>query len=142
MWGSNLATPWSPTNTQYRQNVIIFVKRLRELGARPFLLLSTRPFTDGEAGDWWREASLYTDFVREIYFNARQIHAQGAILGSRTLRNAFRQGVTDLTTSGSRPRRSASSSASTRTRAGRPREASRQRVVQHHQAGRCSRPSR
>ena len=70
MWGSNLATPWSPTNTQYRQNVIIFVKRLRELGARPFLLLSTRPFTDGEAGDWWREASLYTDFVREIYFNA------------------------------------------------------------------------
>ena len=69
--------PWSPTNTQYRQNVIIFVKRLRELGARPFLLLSTRPFTDGEAGDWWREASLYTDFVREIYFNARQIHGQG-----------------------------------------------------------------
>jgi hypothetical protein len=97
MWGSNLATPWSPTNSQYRQNVIIFAKRLRELGARPFLLLSTRPFTDGEAGDWWREASLYADFVREIYFNSRQIHAQGAILGSRTLRNAFRQGVTDLT---------------------------------------------
>ena len=97
MWGSNLATPWSPTNSQYRENVIIFVKRLRELGARPFLLLSTRPFTDGEAGDWWREASLYTDFVREIYFNARQLHGQGAILGSRTLRNAFRQGVTDLT---------------------------------------------
>jgi len=96
MQGSNLATPWSPTNSQYRQNVIIFVKRLRELGARPFVLLSTRPFTDGEAGDWWREAALYTDFVREIYFNSRQIHAQGAILGSRTLRNAFRQGVTDL----------------------------------------------
>ena len=96
MWGANLATPWSPTNAQYRQNLIIFVKRLRELGARPFVLLSTRPFTDGEAGDWWREASLYTDFVREIYFNSRQIHGQGAILGSRTLRNAFRQGVTDL----------------------------------------------
>jgi hypothetical protein len=97
MWGSNLATPWSPTNSQYRENVIIFVKRLRELGAHPFLLLSTRPFTDGEAGDWWREASLYADFVREVYFNARQIHGQGAVLGSRTLRNAFRQGVTDLT---------------------------------------------
>lgn len=103
MWGSNLATPWSPTNTQYRQNVIIFVKRLRELGAHPFLLLSTRPFTDGEAGDWWREAALYTDFVREIYFNARQLHGQGAILGSRTLRNAFRQGVTDLTDIGIPP---------------------------------------
>ena len=103
MWGSNLPTPWSPTNAQYRQNVIIFVKRLRELGARPFLLLSTRPFTDGEAIDWWREASLYTDFVREIYFSAPQIHRQGTILGSRTLRNAFRQGVTDLTDIGIPP---------------------------------------
>jgi hypothetical protein len=103
MFGSNLPTPWSPTNAQYRQNVIIFVKRLRALGARPFLLLSTRPFTDGEAVDWWREASLYTDFVREIYFNSRQLHSQGAILGSRTLRNAFRQGVTDLTEIGIPP---------------------------------------
>jgi len=103
MWGSNLATPWSPTNTQYRQNVIIFVKRLRELGAHPFLLLSTRPFTDGEAGDWWREVSLYTDFVREVYFAAPQIHRQGPILGSRNLRNAFRQGVTDLTSIGIAP---------------------------------------
>ena len=103
MWGSNLPTPWSPTNAQYRANVLIFVKRLRELGAHPFLLLSTKPFTDGEAGDWWRETALYTDFVREIYFNARQIHSQGAILGSRNLRNAFRQGVTDLTEIGVPP---------------------------------------
>ena len=103
MWGSNLATPWSPTNAQYRQNVIIFVKRLKALGAHPFLLLSTRPFTDGDAGDWWREVALYTDFVREVYFAAPQIHRQGPILGSRTLRNAFRQGVTDLTDIGISP---------------------------------------
>src|SRR5262245_29607852 len=103
MWGSNLATPWSPTNAQYRQNVITYVKRLREHGAHPFLLLSTRPFTDGEAGDWWREVAQYTDFVREIYFNARQLHAQGPVLASRTLRNAFRQGVTDLTDAGIPP---------------------------------------
>jgi hypothetical protein len=96
MQGSNLATPWSPTNSQYRQNVIIFVKRLRELGAHPFILLSTKPFTDGEAGDWWHEAALYADFVREVYFNARQLYGQGAVLASRTLRNAFRQGVNDL----------------------------------------------
>ena len=50
MWGSNLATPWSPTNAQYRQNVIIFVRRLRALGAHPYLLVNSRPFTDGEAG--------------------------------------------------------------------------------------------
>jgi hypothetical protein len=103
MWGSNLATPWSPTNAQYRQNVLIFVKRLRALGAYPFLLLSTRPFTDGEAGDWWREVSLYANFVREVYFSAPQISRQGAVLGSRTLRNAFRQGVTDLTSIGIPP---------------------------------------
>jgi hypothetical protein len=103
MWGSNLATPWSPTNAQYRQNVIIFVRRLKALGAHPFLLLSTRPFTDGEAGDWWREAALSTDFVREIYFAAPQIAHKGPILGSRTLRNAFRQGLLDLTEIGIAP---------------------------------------
>lgn len=103
MWGSNLATPWSPTNAQYRANVITFVRRLKALGAHPYLLLSTRPFTDGEAGDWWREVALYTDFVREVYFAAPQLHRQGPILGSRTLRNAFRQGVTDLTEIGIPP---------------------------------------
>jgi len=78
-------------------------QRLKELGAHPFLLLSTRPFTDGEAGDWWRQVALYTDFVREVYFAAPQIHRQGPVLGSRNLRNAFRQGVTDLTEIGVPP---------------------------------------
>ncbi|MEK6274764.1 MAG: hypothetical protein AABM30_05430 [Actinomycetota bacterium] len=100
MWGSNLPTPWSPTNAQYRENVLIFVRRLRALGAHPFLLLSTRPFTDGEAGDWWREIALYTNFVREIYFSAPQLHHQGPTRSSRNLRNAFRQGVSDLTSIG------------------------------------------
>ena len=103
MWGSNLATPWSPTNAQYRQNVIAFVRRLKALGAHPFLLLSTRPFTDAEAGDWWREAALYTDFVREVYFAAPQIAHAGPILGSRTLRNSFRRSITELTEIGIPP---------------------------------------
>ena len=103
MWGSNLATPWSPTNAQYRQNVIIFVRRLKALGAHPFLLLSTRPFTDVEAGDWWREAALYTDFVREVYFAAPQLSRAGPVLASRTLRNAFRRSITDLTEIGIAP---------------------------------------
>ena len=100
MWGSNLPPPWSATNAQYRANVLTFVRRLSALGATPYLLLSTRPFTDGEAGDWWRQVSLYAHFVREIYFPAPRIHRQGAILGSRNLRSAFRQGITDLTTIG------------------------------------------
>ena len=103
MFGSNLATPWSPTNVQYRDNVIRFVRRLNALGAHPFLLLNSRPFTDGDAGDWWRQVALYTSFVREVYFAAPQISHQGPILGSRNLRNAFRQGVTDLTDIGIPP---------------------------------------
>jgi hypothetical protein len=103
MWGSNLATPWSPTNAQYRQNVIIFVRRLSALGAHPFLLLSTRPFTDVEAGDWWREAALYTNFVREVYFSAPLLSHAGPVLASRTLRNAFRRSITELTEIGIPP---------------------------------------
>jgi hypothetical protein len=100
MWGSNLPTPWSPTNAQYRANVLTFVRRLSALGARPFLLLSTRPFTDGEAGDWWRQVALHAYLVREVYFSAPQVHRQGPVGGSRTLRNAFRQSITDLTSMG------------------------------------------
>jgi hypothetical protein len=100
MWGSNLPTPWSPTNAQYRANVLTFVRRLSALGARPFLLLSTRPFTDGEAGDWWRQVALHAYLVREVYFSAPQVHRQGPVGGSRTLRNAFRQSITDLTSIG------------------------------------------
>ena len=97
LWGANLPAPWSPTNTQYRQNVIIFIRRLKALGAHPFLFVNSRPYTAGEAGDWWREVALYADFVREVYFSAPQIHRGGPVLGSRTLRNAFRQGILDFT---------------------------------------------
>ena len=97
MWGANLPTPWSQTNAQYRANVLTFVRRLSALGARPYLLLSTRPFTDGEAGDWWRETALYTTFVRETYVPAPAFHRQGPILASRNLRRVFRSGITELT---------------------------------------------
>jgi hypothetical protein len=100
MWGANLPTPWSQSNTQYRQNLLVFLRRLSALGAKPFLLLSTRPFTDGEAGDWWRQVALYTTFVREAYVPAPLYHRQGPILSSRNLRRVFRQGVTDLTSIG------------------------------------------
>jgi hypothetical protein len=100
MWGSNLPTPWSPTNAQYRANVLTFVRRLSALGARPYLLLSTRAFTDGEAGEWWRQTGQYTTFIREAYVPAPAFHRQGPILASRNLRRVFRQGITDLTAIG------------------------------------------
>jgi hypothetical protein len=100
MWGANLPTPWSQSNAQYRANLLVFVRRLSALGATPFLLVSTRPFTDGEAGDWWRQIAVYTHFVREVYFPAPRIHRQGPVLGSRTLRKAFRQGILELAQTG------------------------------------------
>ena len=100
MWGANLPAPWSESNTQYRANVLAFVRRLSALGAKPFMLLSTRPFTDGEAGNWWRETAQYTTFVREAYVPAPLFHRQGPILSSRNLRRVFRQGITDLTSAG------------------------------------------
>jgi hypothetical protein len=103
MWGANLPAPWSPNNAQYRANVLAFVRRLSYHGATPYLLLNSRPFTDGEVGDWWRQIALHTHFVREVYFPAPQIHRQGPLLGSRNLRNEFRRGITDLTEIGIPP---------------------------------------
>ena len=118
LFGAHLPTPWTATNAQYRQNVIIFVRTLRELGARPMLLISSRPYTDGEAGLWWREAAHYADLVQEVYYSGKLIHRQGAIAGSRTMRGASgkRSAFTDL---GILRRRSASCSASRLRTAGR-----------------------
>ena len=55
MWGSNLPDAVvADERAVPRRTCSSSSRRLRALGARPFLLLSTRPFTDGEAGDWWR----------------------------------------------------------------------------------------
>jgi hypothetical protein len=100
LFGANLPTPWSATNTVYRANVLAFIKVLAAHGAHVFLLVNSKPYTADEAGDWWREVSKYSDFVREVYFPAPLISEQGPVLGSRTLRHAFRDGVLDLTSIG------------------------------------------
>jgi hypothetical protein len=100
LFGAHTTTPWTATNARYRGNVILFAKTLRELGARPMLLISSRPYTQGDAGNWWREVAHYADLVQEVYFTGKLIHRQGAVAGSRTLRNRFRQAVRDLTDAG------------------------------------------
>ena len=144
MWGSNLATPWSPTNSQYRQNVIIFVEATA--GARRASVPAPldAAFTDGEAGDWWREVALYTDFVREVYFNSPPAPRTGA--GSRLADSAQR-----VPPGRDRPDRDRDPALEDRDLPrlphepgpGRPRgtEAG-ERLVQHDQARRCSRRSR
>jgi hypothetical protein len=97
LFGAHTTTPWTANNAAYRHNVIVFIKTLRELGARPMLLISSRPYTQGEAGLWWREAAHYADLVQEVYFTGRLIHRQGAVSGSRTLRNRFREAARTFT---------------------------------------------
>jgi hypothetical protein len=100
LYGAHTTTPWSPTNLRYRQNVLLFMQTLKLLGARPMLMISTRAYTGGEAGDWWREVAGNGDFIQEVYFTGSQIHAQGAVAGSRTMRNSFRREIRDLTDAG------------------------------------------
>lgn len=97
LFGANLATPWSPTNAQYRANVLRFLTKLHDLGGQPWLLVNRSPYTAGEAGDWWRAVAKVASIVREVYFPAPLIYQQGPVLGSRTLRQSFRNGILDFT---------------------------------------------
>jgi hypothetical protein len=97
LFGAKLETPWSATNTQYRANVLTFLRTLARRGARPMLLIPSAPYVSGEAADWWREAAKHSDLVAEVYFSAPTIHKQGAILGSRRLRIAMRSAVRNYT---------------------------------------------
>jgi hypothetical protein len=97
LFGSWLAVPWSPTNAQYRANVLLFLQTLRSRGAQPWLLVNAKPYTAGAAGDWWHAVADVAGIVREVYFPAPLIYRQGPILGSRTLRTAFRNGILDFT---------------------------------------------
>jgi hypothetical protein len=97
LYGAGLPTPWSPTTAQYRANVLKFLTRLHDLGAQPWLLVNSPPSTAGDAGDWWRAVAQVAGIVREVYFPAPLIAKQGPVLGSRTLRQAFRRGLLDFT---------------------------------------------
>jgi hypothetical protein len=97
LFGAHLETPWTQTNTVYRQNVLTLMRTIAERGGRPFLLLSSTPYTGSdEAVAWWREAATYGDLVMEAYFGAPSVHAQGPIVGNRRLRTTMRRGLAGL----------------------------------------------
>jgi hypothetical protein len=100
LFGSWLAVPWSPTNAQYRANVLLFLQTLHQRGAQPWLLVNAKPYTDGSAGDWWRQVADVAGIVREVYFPAPQIDELGPIGGSRLLRQSFRNAILDFTKTG------------------------------------------
>ncbi len=97
LWKPTAQAPLTPTNTQYRANVLALLQRLSARGARPFLLVPSDPNTIGESLIWWQQVAQVSDIVREVYFPAPRIDAQGPLVGSRTLRMRMRQAVRSVT---------------------------------------------
>lgn len=100
LFGATSATPWPEKVALYRADVLAYLRILAHRGAHPLLLVSQSPFTEGEAGSWWRQVAKVSDIVREVYFPAPRIWKQGPYMGSRTVRNAFRRAVSDFTSIG------------------------------------------
>jgi hypothetical protein len=96
LWGSSLPTPLTPSADRYRGNVLRFVTRLSERGGRPALLVSSEPFTGGDAAAWWKSVAAVSDLVLEKYANANLIWREGPVDGSRRLRVRYRESVAKL----------------------------------------------
>ena len=101
--GASTLTPWSVSNAQYRANVLTFLRTIAARGAKPVLLVSSTPYTGGEAGDWWRQVAQVASIVREVYFPAPKIYKLGVIQASRTIRQMFRGGAQDFISIGIPP---------------------------------------
>ena len=96
LWGASLPTPLTPTAERYRANVLRFVSRLAARGGRPALLVSSEPYTGGDAAAWWKSVAAVSDLVLENYSNANLIWRDGPIDGSRRLRVRHRQSAAKL----------------------------------------------
>jgi hypothetical protein len=104
--GAQAPTPWTPTITRYRANVLAFVQRLGERGARPVLLVANNPFTgEAAADDWWRQVAQVSDVVLEVYFNGPALAKQGGDAASRRIRATLRSRIGALTALGIPPSR-------------------------------------
>jgi hypothetical protein len=103
--GPSLVTPWSDNYAQYRANVLALLQQLASSGAHPVLLIPKAPYTGGDAGEWWTQVARVAEIVREIYVPANLTWKQGAVLGNRNLRNAYRHAVTTVTDAGIPPNR-------------------------------------
>ncbi|MGH3065829.1 MAG: hypothetical protein ACRDOF_05940 [Gaiellaceae bacterium] len=105
LWGASLPTPLTPTAERYRANVLRFVSRLAARGGRPALLVSSEPYTGGEAAAWWKSIAAVSDLVLENYANANLIWREGPVDGSRRLRVRHRQSAAKLLALGIPPSR-------------------------------------
>ena len=88
--GSQLPTPWSATNAEYRANVLALVERLAARGARPALLVHGNPNVAGDAAAWWQAVGRSAHVVYEAYYNAANISRLGPVVGPRRVRMGMR----------------------------------------------------
>ncbi|MGH3136088.1 MAG: hypothetical protein ACRDPV_06310 [Gaiellaceae bacterium] len=105
LWGASLPTPLTSTAERYRANVLRFVSRLAARGGRPAVLVSSEPYTGGDAAAWWKSVAAVSDLVLENYTNANLIWREGAVDGSRRLRVRHRQSAAKLLALGIPPSR-------------------------------------
>lgn len=96
LFGASTPTPWTPTSARYRANVLEWARLLKAKGGHPVLLVSSEPFTGGDAGQWWRDLSQVADIALEKYFNAPAVHRAGPELGSRRMRASMRGSLAKL----------------------------------------------
>ncbi len=96
LFGASTPTPWTPTSARYRQNVLDWARLLKAKGGHPVLLVSSEPFTGGDAGPWWRELAQVADIALEKYFNAPAVHRAGPVIGSRRMRTSMRDSLAKL----------------------------------------------
>ncbi len=103
--GSALPTPWSPTNTQYRANVLALMQGLAAHGAHPVLFVNGSPSFAGDAAAWWQQIGQAGSIAYEAYFDARKISALGSLLGNRRVRLGMRRALASFTAAGVPPAR-------------------------------------
>ena len=99
LFGAQTPTPWSATNAQYRANALALLQDLAALGAQPGITIANPPYTDGDAGDWWRAVSKVAILIRQVYFtspDSKGLYQEGPVLASRRMREEMRGLVTDL----------------------------------------------
>jgi hypothetical protein len=105
LFGGSTPTPWTPTTARYRANVLEWARLLSARGGRPVLLVSSEPYTSGEAAQWWRDLAGVADIALEKYFNAPAVHKAGPVLGSRRMRTSMRRSAAKLFAIGVPPSR-------------------------------------
>jgi len=95
MLGASAVTPWSPTTTQYRADLLALVQQLTLAGAHPAVLVHGDPSVAGDAAAWWRQLAASATVVYEAYYDASHIYPMGSVMGNRRMRMGI-QNVIDL----------------------------------------------